>query len=179
MQLINGILQCYFKPIYWIDNIQNLIWLRNHVVAPLSEEFTFRSCMLPLLLQSFSPFTAIFICPLFFGVAHFHHMIERMRKGLDFKTAFLASCFHFTYTTVFGMYSAFLLWRTGHFVSTFIAHAFCNHMGVPDIQELLTYKGYSRLLIFLIFIIGLVLWICLLYTLTEPSWYYNYKDIYI
>lgn len=53
---------------YWITNAQNLIWLRNHVVAPLSEEFTFRSCMLPLLLQSFNPITAIFLCPLFFGV---------------------------------------------------------------------------------------------------------------
>ncbi|KAB0795670.1 hypothetical protein PPYR_09731 [Photinus pyralis] len=179
MQLVNGSLKSYLKPMYWVDSMQNLIWLRNHVVAPLSEEFTFRSCMLPLLLQSFSPSTAIFICPLFFGVAHFHHMIERIRKGLDFKTAFLASCFHFTYTTIFGMYSAFLLWRTGHFASTFIAHAFCNHMGVPDIQELLTYKGYFRLLMFSVFITGLVLWICLLYTLTEPSWYYNYKDIYL
>ncbi|KAF5303641.1 hypothetical protein FQA39_LY09888, partial [Lamprigera yunnana] len=174
MQLITGILKVYFEPMYWIVNMQNLVWLRNHLVAPLSEEFTFRSCMLPLLLQSFSPMTAIFICPLFFGVAHFHHMIERMRKGLDFKSAFLVSCFHFTYTTIFGMYSAYLLWRTGHFMSTFIAHAFCNHMGVPDVQELLTYRGSLRLLIFAIFIIGLILWCCLLNSLTEPAWYSNY-----
>lgn len=53
---------------YWIDNMKNLIWLRNHVVAPLSEEFTFRSCMLPALLQCFSPTIAIIMCPLFFGV---------------------------------------------------------------------------------------------------------------
>ncbi|KAF2897267.1 hypothetical protein ILUMI_08907 [Ignelater luminosus] len=173
MQLISGLLKVYTEPMYWITNAQNLIWLRNHVVAPLSEEFTFRSCMLPLLLQSFNPITAIFLCPLFFGVAHFHHMIERMRKGLDFKTAFLISCFHFTYTTIFGTYSAFLLWRTGHFMSTFIAHAFCNHMGVPDIQELLTYKGAQRIGIFAIFIAGILLWGCLLNPLTEPSIYEN------
>lgn len=53
---------------YWISNLTNLIWLRNHVVAPLSEEFTFRACMLPLLLQCFRPLTAVFVCPLFFGV---------------------------------------------------------------------------------------------------------------
>jgi len=53
---------------YWMSNLTNLIWLRNHVVAPLSEEFTFRACMLPLLLQCFRPMTAVFVCPLFFGV---------------------------------------------------------------------------------------------------------------
>lgn len=53
---------------FWWNYCQNLLWLRNHVVAPLSEEFTFRACMLPLLLQTFSPMTAIFITPLFFGV---------------------------------------------------------------------------------------------------------------
>ncbi|KAJ4437554.1 hypothetical protein ANN_17699 [Periplaneta americana] len=57
------------EPMYWMSNLTNLIWLRNHVVAPLSEEFTFRACMLPLLLQCFRPMTAVFVCPLFFGVA--------------------------------------------------------------------------------------------------------------
>jgi hypothetical protein len=33
--------------------ITDLIWLRNHVVAPLSEEITCTACMLPLLLQCF------------------------------------------------------------------------------------------------------------------------------
>lgn len=86
--------------------------------------------------------------------------------------------FHFTYTTIFGAYSAFLLWRTGHFMSTFIAHAFCNHMGVPDVQELLTYKGIKRLFIFTLFIVGIIIWCYLLYPLTEPNWYYNNMDWY-
>lgn len=61
------------------------------MVAPLSEEFTFRACMMPLLLQSIQPLTAVLITPLFFGVAHLHHMIERLRSGMDFKTAFIIS----------------------------------------------------------------------------------------
>src|SRR5690349_8955262 len=54
------------EPMFWFNHCQNLLWIRNHIVAPLSEEFTFRACMLPLLLQRFSPMTSIFITPLFF-----------------------------------------------------------------------------------------------------------------
>ena len=73
------------------------------MVAPFSEEFTFRACMVPVLLgQSseslslslvlmilpgyYSQFWAIIISPLFFGVAHFHHMVERIRKGGHYLT---------------------------------------------------------------------------------------------
>ncbi|XP_046996542.1 CAAX prenyl protease 2 isoform X2 [Schistocerca americana] len=113
MQGFSGLWKLYAEPRYWLANAQNLIWLRNHVVAPLSEEFTFRACMLPLLLQCFRPMTAVFVCPLFFGVAHFHHMVERMKTGLDFRHALMISCFQFAYTTLFGAYSAFLFARTG------------------------------------------------------------------
>lgn len=87
----NGTLITYAKPSYWIESFQNILWLRNHIVAPLSEEFTFRACMMPLLLQSFNPKTAIFLTPLFFGVAHLHHNIERVRSGMNVKTAIILS----------------------------------------------------------------------------------------
>lgn len=76
---------------YWLGSARTLIWWRNQVVAPLSEEWTFRACMLPLLLQCFSPTTAIFICPLFFGVAHFHHVVERTKMGMKLKHAIILS----------------------------------------------------------------------------------------
>lgn len=88
---LNGSLTTYAQPSYWIDSVQNILWLRNHIMAPLSEEFTFRACMMPLLLQSFSPKTAIFLTPLFFGVAHLHHNVERVRSGMDIKTAIIVS----------------------------------------------------------------------------------------
>jgi len=57
-----------------IENIKSdftdLIWLRNYVVAPISEEFTFRACIIPLLLQRFQPITTILICPVFFGAGN-------------------------------------------------------------------------------------------------------------
>nr|XP_022908330.1 CAAX prenyl protease 2 [Onthophagus taurus] len=67
MQSYNGLLKLYTEPMYWVNGAKNLIWLRNHVVAPLAEEFTYRSCMLPILGQCFEPLTAVFVCPLFFG----------------------------------------------------------------------------------------------------------------
>lgn len=76
---------------YWVNSFQNILWLRNHVVAPLSEEFTFRACMLPLLLQSYHPLRAIMITPLFFGIAHLHHIIERYRAGMAIKSILIVS----------------------------------------------------------------------------------------
>ena len=38
-------------------------------------------------------FQAIIVSPLFFGVAHFHHMVERIRKGEPVLTSFLISMF--------------------------------------------------------------------------------------
>lgn len=56
------------EPMYWIWHLKDLTFLRNHVVAPVAEEFVFRACMLPLLLQCFRPMTVVFVAPLFFGV---------------------------------------------------------------------------------------------------------------
>ncbi|GLV40539.1 severas [Carabus blaptoides fortunei] len=173
MQANSGILKLHSQPVFWLNNLRDLIWWRNHVVAPLSEEFTFRACMLPALLQCFQPITAVFICPLFFGVAHFHHMAERINSGLDLKTALIISCFQFFYTTLFGAYSAYLFARTGHMMAPFIAHAFCNHMGFPDFTELRAYQGIKRTFIASLFVLGLVLWCLLLNPLTDPRWYAN------
>lgn len=53
-------------------------WLRNQVVAPLTEELVFRACMLPMLVPCAGPSTAIFTCPLFFGVGEFSVWISTL-----------------------------------------------------------------------------------------------------
>ncbi|CAH1162927.1 unnamed protein product [Phaedon cochleariae] len=175
MELCNGFSKLYAKRKEENQQHTNkLIWIRNHLVAPLSEEFTYRSCMLPVLLQSFTPTATVLSSPLFFGVAHFHHMWERIHHmGMSFDSALKISCFQFTYTTMFGMYSAYLFYRTGHFVSIFIVHAFCNHMGFPDIAEICTYKPRKRITIVSLFVLGFVSWCFLLVPLTEPRRYHN------
>ena len=42
-----------------------------YLQAPLTEEFIFRACMLPLLVPSLGEGLAIFICPLLFGVGKY------------------------------------------------------------------------------------------------------------
>ncbi|XP_011878629.1 PREDICTED: CAAX prenyl protease 2 [Vollenhovia emeryi] len=162
------------ESMYWLGNVRTLIWWRNQVVAPLSEEWTFRACMLPLLLQCFTPTTAIFVCPLFFGVAHFHHVVERVKIGMSIKHALFTSCFQSAYTTLFGAYAAFLFARTGHLVAPFAAHSFCNHMGFPDLSEIAAYKNPLKRAGFMcLFVIGLVAWCFLLMPMTHPSLFNN------
>nr|CAI5829349.1 unnamed protein product [Callosobruchus analis] len=174
MELYSGLSKLYTEEMYWYSNLTNLIWLRSHIVAPLSEEFTYRCCMLPLLLQSFSPTVAILMCPLFFGIAHFHLMLERIHHlGMSFSQALALSCFQFAYTTIFGVYSSYLFYRTGHLASIFIAHAYCNHMGFPEVMEIATYKRDKKIIVTSLFVIGFVAWCLLLKPLTEPSWYHH------
>ncbi|BES93467.1 caax prenyl protease [Nesidiocoris tenuis] len=158
---------------YWTDNLTSIYWLRDHVVAPLSEELTFRASMLPLLVGCASPSTAVFVAPLFFGVAHLHHVFGLVSSGVPLRNAALYSAFQLSYTTLFGAYSAFLFLRTGHFVSPFFAHAFCNFMGFPDFADVLSYDEPKRSFTLLAFLVGLVSWCCLLVPLTNPLLYDN------
>jgi len=163
-------------PAYWTQCLKDWIWWRNHVVAPFTEEFAFRACMMPILLGSYSKTGAVIMSPLFFGIAHFHHMIERIRRGQDVKTAFFISSFQFAYTTVFGMYSAFLFIRTGHLASCVIVHGFCNFMGFPDLVELIHQEPKKRLVLSALFCGGLGLFYLALFPVTEPLLYSN--DVY-
>lgn len=87
---------------------------------------------------------------------------------------FLFSVFQFAYTGIFGIYSAYLFARTAHFAAPFIAHVFCNHMGFPDIQNVITQSISKRIIIGTFYIVGLILWIYLLPKATEPTVYSNH-----
>ncbi|KAK6180998.1 hypothetical protein SNE40_008947 [Patella caerulea] len=169
-----GVCRLYLEPKYWANSFSNLMWIRNRLVAPFSEEFIFRACMLPLLVPVFGANLSVFICPIFFGVAHFHHMIEKVVNGQqEVKEAFKTSSFQLCYTTVFGAYSAFLFLRTGHVMAPIIAHAFCNHMGFPVFAEVMGYQQPTRTKLIAAFVIGLVAWLFLLFPMTSPYLYGN------
>jgi len=152
-------------PTSWVNSIN----LRNYLVAPLSEEFVFRACLIPLLVPGFGNVLPIFICPLFFGVAHIHHVIERLQLGENPKDVWFTAIFQFGYTTVFGGYTAFLFLRTGHLIGPVVCHSFCNFMGFPHIDQIPS-SQHPRL-ISASFVAGLVLFLVLALPLTNPSWY--------
>lgn len=101
---------------------------------------------------------------------------------------------------VFGIYAAFLFAKTGkvytvnvfkslslfnidfnyyfdligHFIASFTAHSFCNHMGFPDLFEVIAYKHpLKRAGLLCLFLIGLVAWCFLLTPMTNPVWFDN------
>ncbi|CAF4868562.1 unnamed protein product [Pieris macdunnoughi] len=173
MQLFSGAWRIYIEPMYWISCWQDLVWVRNHIMAPLSEEWVFRACMMPLLLQCLNPMSAVFIGPLLFGIAHFHHVFEQIKAGYEIKTALIVSTFQFTYTTMFGAYSSFLFLRSGHFIAPLMAHIFCNHMGFPNFSDVALFPPLERFVIVCNYLLGFGLWCYLLNPMTSPDLYYN------
>lgn len=167
--LMDGI-RVAFDPWFWMLCFSDMRWLRNQVVAPLTEELVFRACMLPMLVPCAGPFTAIFTCPLFFGVAHFHHVIEllRFRQG-TLSGIFLSAVFQFSYTAVFGAYTAFIFIRTGHLMGPVLCHSFCNYMGFPAISTALEHP--HRITVLSSYLLGVVLFLIFLFPFTDPSYY--------
>ncbi|KAM4643595.1 CAAX prenyl protease 2 isoform 1-T1 [Amazona ochrocephala] len=188
-------LRVAFDPRFWVLCLGDVRWLRNQVVAPLTEELVFRACMLPMLVPCTGPGPAVLACPLFFGVAHFHHVIEqlRFRQG-SVGSIFMSAAFQFSYTAVFGAYTAFLFLRTGgcprgvqrawgglhgpvglsvppagHLAGPVLCHSFCNSMGFPAVGAALEHPRRRALLP--CYLLGVLLFLLLLHPLTEPTFF--------
>lgn len=81
--------------------------------------------MIPLLLYGgMSPFWAAFTAPLFFGVAHIHHIFNFVViEKVPLVNALVTVIFQFLYTTIFGWYSAYLYIHTNTGI-------YCNYYGL-------------------------------------------------
>ncbi|KAI9548214.1 hypothetical protein NQZ68_010433 [Dissostichus eleginoides] len=166
----SGELQSLLDVQSWRWCVRDAVWLRNQLVAPVTEELVFRGAMLPMLVPCTGPTAAIFIAPLFFGVAHFHHIIEQRRLHKDSMSIILmVSGTQFLYTTLFGAFTAFIFMRTGHVVGPVVCHAFCNSQGLPDLTSALQHPQKSAIL--LSYLLGLLLFLVLLFPLTDPFLY--------
>ena len=123
---------------------------RDLIVAPLAEEVAFRGCMVvPLLKSGLSPVAVAWTAPLFFGTAHLHHAMLKIRGGVDAKSVLIMTVFQFAYTTLFGAYVAHAFIRTGSLPAVFLCHSFCNYMGLPDfgyLDKASPVYGYRRLI---------------------------------
>jgi len=116
-----------------------LILYRNLVFAPVTEELAFRALMLPLLHPTFtcalgwSTEEVAMLNPIFFSLAHLHHVYEKLRSGQSVKMALLSTLLQASYTGIFGFVAALLFLRTGNLASPLTAHVICNFMGLPDV----------------------------------------------
>ncbi|KAI0004989.1 hypothetical protein BJV74DRAFT_806218 [Russula compacta] len=140
------------------------VGIRNYIAGPISEELVWRSCIAcAYRLAGASNTFLIFFTPVSFGAAHFHHVWEtynmhgRTRQAL--RHAIFLTLFQFTYTTLFGFHSTFLLLRTSSLFPSISAHIFCNIMGFPQLwAELRSYPHRRRQIVFT-YCIGVVLYI--------------------
>jgi prenyl protein peptidase len=102
--------------------------------GPVSEELVWRSCIVPLhVLGHFSGKQIVYLTPLYFGIAHVHHLYEFRitHPEVSFAVSVLRSLFQFTYTSLFGFFATFVYLRTGNVYTCILAHTFCNWMGLP------------------------------------------------
>lgn len=77
----------------------------------------------------------VFLSPVLFGLAHFHHFYEFRLSypGVPIFAALARSVFQLGFTTVFGAYATFVYIRTGSLLAVCLVHAFCNAMGLPRV----------------------------------------------
>lgn len=148
------------------------LW-RNLVVAPLTEEFVFRACMVPLLaLEGVPSLTIVLVTPLFFGAAHLHHLLDLTRhQRVPLRRAVLQVVFQFAYTTLFGWIATFLFLRTGHLAAPVVAHVFCNWAGFPPVRSMWAHANSLRIL--LATAVGVTAFYGLLPRFTQPELYGN------
>ncbi|KAK9457192.1 CAAX protease self-immunity-domain-containing protein [Dipodascopsis uninucleata] len=149
----------------------NWVGWRNYVIAPFSEELVFRACIVSIELAcGLSPVKAIFLCPLYFGVAHLHHAYEvYVVDPASFRIAVVQSFIQLIFTTVFGWYATFLFLRTDSLWPPVLAHAFCNCMGVPKIGERLEGSSWYTIIYNILLIVGAISFAILLYPMTETN----------
>jgi len=109
------------------------ITFKNLFVAPVTEETVYRACLLPLLYRFYSYDELIYITPIFFGVAHIHHLYHKIAvQKMSWKVSLLITLFQFSYTTIFGSISTFVYLRTASLPAVIAMHSFCNLFGFPD-----------------------------------------------
>lgn len=109
-------------------------------------------------------------------IEHFRQYAQSPRHRIPVLMIVLSHLFQFSYTYIFGVYSSFLFLRTGHFIPSFLVHALCNGLSVPDIASLVNrndWSSWTRILIAISYVMGLVLFFKYLYFLTQPQYYYT------
>ncbi|GAA5914773.1 CAAX prenyl protease [Sporobolomyces salmoneus] len=148
--------------------------IRNFVIAPLTEELTFRSCIVGIsFLGGWNRRQLVFLTPLWFGLAHVHHAYENWLAGGKTKKALLqsilVSTFQFAYTTLFGWYATFLFLRTGSIIPPVLVHSFCNAMGLPPLGWALQVYPERKISLWTTYFLGIGGFVYGLWRWTEPA----------
>ncbi len=126
-------MQGFFNGLIPDNEQQFWICIRNFIIAPWTEEIVFRGCMIPVMLATGMSATRVaLVAPLFFGVAHLHHAIQKISSGERPKMVIIITAFQFLYTSIFGSYASYAFVRVGSVLPVTLSHSYCNWRGLPD-----------------------------------------------
>jgi len=147
---------------------------RNYIVAPITEEVVFRTCVLAFYhMAGVSSKKLVFLSPLWFGLAHVHHGWEVYhRMGCTraaAQSAILSVVFQLAYTTLFGFHCAYLFLKTGSLIPPVVSHIFCNTMGLPGFGSDVAQFPRKRLSIISAYLVGIVGYVYTLRAWTQGS----------
>lgn len=172
-----------------IDEIKSnpIMSFRNVIFAPISEELVFRGIMVPVLYMAYSQSTSrspsdtamltAWASIGWFGIAHLHHMIEKVRNGESFSNALKVSLIQLIYTSIFGFIAALLFIRTGTIYSSILSHMICNFVGLPDMGFMQPPPNHNqrmgcnylfRYVLLVLHVLGLVIFSLVLFPWTAP-----------
>ena len=175
-KLLFSLYAWYINPVYESIvhnlNLKRWIVLRNLVIAPITEEIVFRSCMVPVLHSTgMSASNVCFIAPLFFGFAHVHHAVVKLRQGNAFGSVVLLTIFQFVYTSLFGAYASYTYQRSASLAAVVLSHSMCNALGIPDVSFFETKSSLYpyRIILLISLILGFVSFVlCLPFLYISP-----------
>lgn len=157
--------------ITWNDTVGDICWIRTAIMAPITEEMSFRACSATLFRHCFGRTTTTFVSPLFFSLAHLHHISDDRKMGLSLKGALMLRMFQASYTYLFGVYATHLFLSTGNILAPILTHSICNCFGLPNIDVVSKLPELRRMPAAVAHFCGFLMWISLLPTLTDARIY--------
>lgn len=131
-----------------------LITIRTLIVAPFCEELFFRAIIIAILIPFWSNINCILISSILFSSMHLHnYLIRNLLLNLDDITL-NESIIQLLFTTLFGIIASLNYLHTGHLITPFLLHSFCNLNGLPRFHVIFTNRFFS-----LLTIIGFLIWL--------------------
>lgn len=111
-----------------------LTGVRDHVFAPITEEFVYRAAVLAVLKPVLTPTAISKLLPFFFGFAHLHHGLHLFRvQGYSLASVIAHVVGQLIYTTVFGLLANKIYLDTQcNMWSAVVVHGMCNLIGFPS-----------------------------------------------
>ncbi|EAY04842.1 Clan U, family U48, CaaX prenyl peptidase 2-like [Trichomonas vaginalis G3] len=151
------------------NNLRSFIYdfpIIDVIIAPALEELLYRYAGGNLWLKAnISDLKVIFLSPLIFGVAHFHHFFELHGP---WQKRLIKCIIQVGFTSLFGFWTTFCWIKTHGLLTCMILHGFCNYMQFPDFAEALNWPNLSqRKVLYTSYISGIIIYVLLTYIIAK------------